>query len=271
MSFEFRPLQNHKNMVKTSSSGIVDLTFDNGCNAQALWLSPQHTSPQALEILQLNHLHPTLVVIGGAGLMSPDSLQRLQTIFNDALAPLATDMNLTVLDGGTDSGVIQMMGRARQATGGQFPLIGVVPQGKAQLPNFHESGDADSLHALEPHHTSFFLIPGDEWGSESRWLADFASLIASGQKSLTVLINGGKIALTDLQANLATGRPAIVMSGSGRLADTITAVMAGTPPEDVDPQIVELVKTYEPQGKLMRLDLSDPLPEIYQRLKQYFE
>jgi len=258
-------------MVKTSSAGIVDLAFDNGCNAQALWLSPQQTSPQALEILHLNHLRPTLVVIGGAGLMTEESLQRLQTIFNDVLAPLAIDMNLTVLDGGTDSGVIQMMGRARHASGGQFPLIGVVPQGKAQLPNFQEVRDDESRHALEPHHTSFFLIPGDEWGCESRWLADFASLISSGQKSLTVLINGGKIALTDLQANLAEGRPAIVMSGSGRLADTITAVMTGLPPEDVDPKIVELVNTYEPQGKLMHLDLSDPLPKIYQRLKQYFE
>ena len=177
-------------------------------------------APQALEILHLNHLRPTLVVIGGAGLMTEESLQRLQTIFNDVLAPLAIDMNLTVLDGGTDSGVIQMMGRARHASGGQFPLIGVVPQGKAQLPNFQEVRDDESRHALEPHHTSFFLIPGDEWGCESRWLADFASLISSGQKSLTVLINGGKIALTDLQANLAEGRPAIVMSGSGRLADT---------------------------------------------------
>jgi hypothetical protein len=258
-------------MVKTSSSGIVDLAFANGCNAQALWLSPQQTSPQALETLQLNHLRPTLVVIGGAGLMTEESLQRLKTIFNDVLAPLATDMNLTVLDGGTDSGVIQMMGRARHATNGQFPLIGVVPQGKALLPNAHQAEDDDSGHALEPNHTSFFLIPGDDWGSESSWLADFASLISAGQKSLTVLINGGKIALTDLKANLATGRPAMVIAGSGRLADTITAVMTGKPPEDVDPQIVELVNTYQPQGKLMHLDLSSPLPEIYRRLKQYFE
>jgi hypothetical protein len=259
-------------MVNTSTPGIVDLAFPNGCNAQALWLSPEQTSPQALATLQLNHFNPTLVVIGGAGLMDDASLRRLKTIFSDVLAPLASEMSLTVLDGGTDSGVIQMMGQARDATGGQFPLIGVVPQGKAQLPSPHQfKDDGSSRHALEPHHTRFFLIPGNDWGSESRWLADFAALISSGQKSLTVLINGGKIALTDLQANLATNRPAVVIAGSGRLADTIAAVMAGQPPADVNPEIIKLVETYQPQGKLVSLDLATPLPEIYQCLKQYFE
>jgi hypothetical protein len=258
-------------MLDTSTSGIVDLTFPNGCNAQALWLSPQQTSPQALESLNLTQPQPTLVVIGGAGLMSEDSLQRLKTIFQDVLAPLAQSLKLTVLDGGTDSGVIKMMGQARQAVGGHFPLIGVVPQGKVQLPGPLTLSDEASRHDLEPHHTCFFLIPGEDWGSESSWLAEFASLIATNQRSLTILINGGKIALTDLAANLSTGRPALVLAGSGRLADTIAAVMAGNPPADIDPQVIDLVETYQPPGKLVSLDLSTPLAEIDQRLKQYFE
>ena len=164
-----------------------------------------------------------------------------------------------------------MMGRARQHIAGDFPLIGVVPQGKAQLPGPYRLDDGTSRHALEPHHTSFFLIPGEEWGSESVWLADFASLIANGQNSLTILINGGKIALTDLRANLSTGRPALVLSGSGRLADTIATVMSGHLPDDIDPQALKLVEIYHPPGKLLSLDLATPLAEIYQRLKQYFE
>jgi len=202
--------------------------------------------------------------------MSNDSLQRLQTIFNQVLAPLAQALSLTVLDGGTDSGVIKMMGQARHAVAGEFPLIGVVPQGKAQLPGPYHLNDDNSRHQLEPNHTRFFLIPGADWGSESIWLAEFATLIATGQRSLTILINGGKVALTDLIANLSTGRPALVIAGSGRLADTIAAVMAGTPPADVDPQVLELVGTYQPQGKLVALDLATPLPQVYDQIQQYF-
>lgn len=258
-------------MLNTSTDGIVDLTFANGCNAQALWLSPQQTKTQALTSLNLAQPRPTLVVIGGAGLMSDDSLQRLRTMFNEVLAPLAQSLGLTVLDGGTDSGVIKMMGQARHAVRGHFPLIGVVPQGKVQLPHPYQLNDAASRHDLEPNHTNFFLIPGEDWGSESIWLAEFASLIATNQRSLTILINGGKIALTDLIANLTTGRPALVIAGSGRLADTIAAAMSGQPPADVDPEVVNLVETYRPQGKLVSLDLTTPLPQLYTQLKQYFE
>ena len=79
-------------MVNLSTSGIVDLTFPNGCDAQALWLSPHQTSPQALEGLNLSQPRPTLVVIGGASLMSEESLQQLQAIFREVLAPLAQSL-----------------------------------------------------------------------------------------------------------------------------------------------------------------------------------
>ena len=49
---------------------------------------------------------------------------------------------------------------------------------------------------------------------------------ADGQPSVTLLVNGGEIAYQDIELSLEAGRPAIVISGTGRTADDI----AGTPP-----------------------------------------
>ncbi|HZG39426.1 MAG TPA: hypothetical protein VEZ50_12160 [Nodosilinea sp.] len=245
---------------------ISDVQFPNGNSAQVLSLSDQTTSLEALDCMGLPMAQPTLVIIGGASLMSAESIERLQTVFDQVFAPLAQSLGLTVLDGGTDTGVIHMMGQARHAIGGNFPLIGVVPQGKARLPSDRHD---DSRHDLEPNHTNFFLIPGDEWGSESPWLAELASQISVDRPALTILVNGGQIALIDLKENLATGRPAIVLSGSGRLADSIAAATTAPPPE-TDPAILELIQHYQPNGKLEVIDLSMPVDQMRDRLQQYF-
>lgn len=256
-------------MLDTFATGIIDVHFHNGNSAQVVSLSPHSTSVQALDLMELANPRPALVIIGGASLMSPESLERLQTLFDQVFAPLAQDLGLTVLDGGTDAGVIHMMGKARQRVGGSFPLIGVVPQGKVRLPSDHTSATDESCHDLEPNHTNFFLIPGDTWGSESPWLAEFASVISVGHPSLAILINGGQVALTDLRENLATGRPSIVISGSGRLADTITSAML-TSEAEVEPHILEVVQHYQPSGKLDLIEMSVPTAQIRDRLQLYF-
>ena len=255
-------------MLYTFATEMIDLHFHNGNSAQALSLSSEHTSGQALDLMGLAG-RPALVIIGGASLMSPESLERLQTVFDQVFAPLAQDLGLTVLDGGTDAGVIHMMGKAREHIGGSFPLIGVVPQGKTRLPSDHPPVSDDSRHELEPNHTNFFFIPGDKWGSESPWLAEFASQISAKHPSLTILINGGKVALTDLKENLATGRPALALSGSGRLADTIAAAMVDSQAE-VESQVLELVQHYQPSGKLDLIDMSLPTEQMCDRIRQYF-
>lgn len=254
-------------MLRPFVPELSNVHFPNGHSAQVLSLSDQTTSLEALDRMGLPLAQPTLVIIGGASLMSDESIERLQTIFDQVFAPLAQSLGLTVLDGGTDTGVIHMMGQARRTTGGSFPLIGVVPQGKARLPSDRHRDE--SRHDLEPNHTHFFLIPGDEWGSESPWLAELASQISVDHPALTILVNGGKIALIDLKENLAAGRSAIVLSGSGRLADSIAAAIELAPPE-TDPAILELIHHYQPNGKLEVIDLSLPIDRMRDRLQQYF-
>lgn len=278
-------------MAKVYTHEITDVYLTGSRLAQAMWVSSQVPKHEALRRYGFVEPHPVMVIIGGAGVLDRDLAKNpslktaLQSFFQEVLAPLAQTQGLIVMDGGTKSGVISLMGESRVAIAAEFPLIGVVPQGKAQLPGQPSTG-ATSTHNLEPNHTHFFLIPGDQWGQESPWLADFATLIAAEQQPvLTVLMNGGPTSLVDLQANLAAGCLVVIVKGSGRLADQVGAAVAGESYEDVplsgsqDAQtqaktaqaIAELVETYGPQGRLVVVDLSTPALELFEQLKHYLE
>lgn len=252
----------------------IPLTFPSGHCAQALWLMPHHTSQQILSGLSLEWPRPTLVIVGGAGLMAEDSQQRLQRFFQEVLAPLAEDLGLTVIDGGTDAGVMRLMGQARHRLGGTFPLVGVLPQGQVKRSEVPDSRSQDPQaegpeNDLEPHHTHFLFVPGQEWGCESAWIADLATALAPPQLALTLLINGGKIAATDFHLNLAAGRPMLVLAGSGRLADEVAAALAGDD-QDIPPTLREVIQHYHASGALLSLDMGLPVADLRRQLGAYF-
>jgi hypothetical protein len=162
---------------------------------------------------------PVLVVVGGASGMQPEEMKRVERLFTDVLAPLAERLGATVVDGGTDAGVMRLMGDARAAGAHTFSLIGAVVDKLADY-----GGDvAPNAAALEPHHTHFVLVPGSEWGEEAPWLARLASVIAEGHGSATVLVNGGEISWNDVASSVAEGRRVVVLAGSGRAADELAA------------------------------------------------
>ena len=259
-------------MPQISTNRPIEYTFPNGQQAWVVQATEGLSIENALTMLNLVGPLPTLVVIGGASKMTPSSLKQLFTIFQEVVAPIAQQFQLSVFDGGTDAGVIQMMGQARQLTHGAFRLVGVAPRSKVKLPTETDSATDDPRKELEPHHTDFCLVPGASWGSESPWLAKMAASLARPRPMVTLLINGGQIALVDLQANLETGSPAIVLSGSGRLADAIADVIHGRPP-DLDAKaaaaVAKLVETYYPH-KLSLFDLSSPLEQLSDRLSHLF-
>jgi hypothetical protein len=98
---------------------------------------------------------------------------------------------------------------------------------------------------LDPNHTHFFLIPGDDWGDESAWISKIATHIAGDKKSITILVNGGPISRTDVGYSVLEDRPAFVMRGTGRMADKITLgdkIIAIDISEKPD-EILEFLKT----------------------------
>jgi hypothetical protein len=129
-----------------------------------------------------------------------------------------------VIDGGTDAGVMALMGQARAKLGGTFPLLGVAASGTIDLDlTLGRSTESGYQAPLEPHHSHFLLVPGDNWGDEALWISDVATALADPARCVTVLVNGGPIARDDVRHSLDAKRPVLVVAGTGRLADELAA------------------------------------------------
>lgn len=262
-------------MPKTSADELVEHTFSNGQIAKILKVAAGTDYEKALSIAGLQGPTPTLLVIGGASHMTAESQTKLLQFFNDTLATLSKRVGITVLDGGTDAGVIHMMGQARHHVEGHFNLVGVAPLNRVIFPiDETPPSDADdqtySPVALEPHHTHFFLVPGENWGSESRWLARFSSVLAGHFPSMTILINGGQVSLKDLRLNLELGRQVTIIAGSGRLADAVADAISGKTPSE-DETIQNLVNVYYPSQISVFDILSSSLDDLKTQLDLYFD
>lgn len=238
---------------------LFRLAMSNGLTASAIRVESEEDLLNARSELGFDSPRPILVILGGAGKMSETDLSRLRSLFVKVLAPIVEELGASVVDGGTDFGVMQMIGQARVQIRGTFDLIGVTPVGKVALPN---QPVPEEVAALEPNHSHFVLIPGSEWGDESPWLANVATVIANEKPSVAVLVNGGEISKKDVSESLKANRPVLAVAGSGRLADTLTATLRG---ESADEGARKLVTS----GLVQAIDLRDSFDSVTQVIESY--
>lgn len=217
---------------------IRQISFKGDNTTNAAHITDNHDIEKAIEELNIPHPSPVIVLVGGAGSIGwLDKFPMRKAI--RIVAKLAEETHSVVVDGGTEAGIMKEIGRQRKQNKFSFPLVGVVFDSLLM----QEKPDA----TLDPNHTQFFLIPGENWGDESAWLSKIATAIAGDKKSITILVNGGEIAKTDVEYSLLEDRPVFVMRGTGRIADEITA-----------------------SGKVVAIDVSKKPEEILELLKSKF-
>ena len=209
---------------------------------------PTEVSSRVAE-LNLGGPRPVVVLVGGADGLGDAQLARLRPLFEEGLAPLADALGACVIDGGTDTGVMGLIGQARAKLGASFPLIGVSARGTvlrlaARQPSMTPLAGASSHHAV--------LVPGSRWGEESPWLAAIASQLAGDAPSVTVVINGGEVTFDDAARSVEAGRPVLVVAGSGRAADAMAAALQDN---SQDKRAAELAAS----GLLQAVDLGPAL------------
>lgn len=199
-------------------------------SVNAAHITADHEIQEALDQLEIAHPKPVIVLVGGAGGIGwLDKFPMSKAI--RLIARLAEETGSVVVDGGTQAGIMQEIGAQRKRNKFSFPLIGVV------FDSLLMQEDPKSI--LDPNHTHFFLIPGENWGDESAWISKIATAIAGDQKSMTILVNGGEISKADVEYSLMESRPTIVMRGTGRTADEIEAtgnvypIKISQPPEEI--------------------------------------
>ena len=179
---------------------------------------------------------PVLACVGGAGGLSEQDRAALTELLRVHLIPAVDGLGATVVDGGTDAGIMSAIGRVRATSGSSFQLIGVAAAGTVNVPDSADQSSADAAD-IEPNHTHIVLVPGDAWGDETPWLSAVARSIAGEKPSATLFVNGGSISMDDALASLEAHRPVIVLGGSGRAADEIAGARSGAPASDAATQI----------------------------------
>lgn len=222
----------------------------------------QTSLQDSLIALDLPRILPVLVLVGGAGGIDPLDMRRLEQVFRDRLVPAIEALGAAVVDGGTDAGIMRLIGQARHGRGADFPLVGVAAEGTVILPEkLTENRDAAYP---EPHHSHLLLVPGSQWGDESPWIAAVATAIAQGCPSLTLVINGGEVTWRDVECSIQAQRPLIILAGSGRTADKIAQALRGHPS---DPRAVDLL----PRGQFHLCDLHQIEQELLPLLHNLFQ
>ncbi len=190
----------------------------------ALCVFPQDRSElaQAITELHLNGSHPVIVLIGG------EIEEEYTAVTNHAIhtiSRVAEEIGALVVCGGTDMGVMAEIGQARWRDHYKFPLIGMAPEELVSWPGGPSSIKflwwGKKRWPLADHYSRFILVPGSQFGDESSWIVEAASILSTGHRSVTILINGGEISRKDIELSLANGRPVIALSGTGRLADEL--------------------------------------------------
>jgi hypothetical protein len=223
------------------SSGVpFPIGFEAGQTATAVRVDQPSDLSAALAALGLRTPRLVVVLIGGAALMGARDLDRLRPLFERALVPLAERLRLVVIDGGTDAGVMRLIGRARTSAAARFPLVGVPAVGTVRSQGKHWGARRWPLNhlgarrrwPLDAHHPHFVLVPGAAWGDEAPWIARVASELAGGWPSVSVLVNGGEIAYTDVACSLRAGRPVLAVAGSGRAADQLASAVRRGPADE---------------------------------------
>lgn len=215
------------------------IDLKHGMTVRAVNITDNHEITAALNQIGIPHPKTVIVLVGGAGgvgFLDKFAMRKAVSI----VAKLAHETDSVVVDGGTQAGIMTEIGKQRKKNKYNFPLVGVI------FETLLMKEKADSI--LDPNHTHFILIPGDDWGDESSWISKIATSIAGDHKSITVLINGGNISRQDVEYSLMEKRPTYVMRGTGRMADEITltgnvfAIDISQKPEE----ILEFLKTRLP-------------------------
>ena len=89
--------------------------------------------PAALGALGLHGPRQVVVLVGGASGLDAGDLDKLCPLFERALVPVAERFGAFVVDGGTDAGVMHLVGQARSRASATFLLVGVAAAGTVSL------------------------------------------------------------------------------------------------------------------------------------------
>ena len=235
----------------------MEIVFQNGQRAVAVATAPGRSAESIVATLAIPAPRSVILLVGGAGHLDAATRELLTPLFSRGLARAAVDLNAVILDGGTQAGVMAMMGEGVADRGRLSPLVGVAPAGKVLYPGGPELPGVADTAQLDPNHSHFVLVEASEWGGETTTLIALAE--AFKVPVVVVLANGGDIAKREVLQAVRKDWPVIVIKGSGRLADEIASWWEKKPAAIPNPAMDEIIsagkiRVFAPTGTLEDLE-----------------
>ena len=227
--------------IKDNPLKKQEIIFENNKNKALITKADSNDSAEnIISTLQLRLSKPKLIILifgGASGNLdtSDTSITILHQILDDVLQ-YAADNDAIIIDGGTKSGIMEIVGqRASKIEQSKKPIIlGVAPAGLISLfnstkqeDNYKNEGDNDRENdkvLLDPNHSHFVLVEGDKWGDETIKLFEIASSLSTSDIPIVALLaGGGRISKKEILFCINQNWPVIVIEKTGYLADEIAS------------------------------------------------
>lgn len=243
-----------------SANGIEKKTidFENHNKAVAVSVAANTDAKAIVAALDIKSCEAVILVLGGADSVDEKLIPRLTQLFGRGVARAAVEAKAVIIDGGTQAGVMAMMGEGVAGRGNQSLLVGVAPAGLVSYPGGPTAGTP-----LEPNHSHFVLVEGKTWGSETSTMFNLASVLMNrtteaekleGKPPLqgadkavkkapgiAILAGGGPVSKDEVLRAIRQNLSLIVIEGSGGLADEIAAAWKAKATLPDDPMMAEII------------------------------
>jgi hypothetical protein len=230
-------------------------------------VSPPVDTPAAAIVRELavGSGRAVILIIGGAGSFDRDIARdnalrsRLLQMFGRGFMLAAADAGAVFVDGGTDAGVMALLGEAVRDQPESLSLIGVAPAGRVIAPG--DPAGAGNGIPFEPHHSHLVLVDAASWGGETPIMIEVTAELARSRPVVVILVHGGDGAQDELVRVVRRGWPIVVVEGFGGLADQIASLRETPGASSPDPKFAEVLA----DGHLIAFPVTEP-PAAFGRL-----
>ncbi len=230
------------------------IVFANNRTATAALPDAGAQAHDIISALGIKDQRAVLLLIGGANSIEPELQPKLTQLFGRGVARAAATLQAVVVDGGTQAGVMAMMGQGVADRGYKTSLIGVAPLAVVKYPGSSGSGEI----ALDHNHSHFVLVDGKTWGDETSMLFRLVGELKKTVPAAVLVAGGGAVSRNEALLAVRQNLSLIVVEGSGGLADEIATAWKDRPNLPDDPVMAEIIA----DGTVLLHLLSNPVKGI---------
>lgn len=246
-------------ILSTFNESPQTIAFPNGHSAQLITVPLDIDPKQAIDKLSLKLPSALMMMSGDTKDLDKDVQQRLVQLFSRGIARVAIDMNVMLMDNGKTSDLVNIIGQSVADRGYKSALVGVSSAKQVTYPSQSTPLASEGSTPLEPNHSLFILVDTQDSNREIEFKYRFGTAVATDKPAVTILVNGGEQARTEILQSVRLGWPIIVLSGTGQLADEITDLYQKTPDFIADPVLAEImaeghISLFPVEGKIEELE-----------------